>query len=62
MPGGSHLKDWTARELFRADSMAELKSAHELMSDEARDHEFGVTVIVIWRDCARHSSIGPRLR
>lgn len=47
--GGSHLKDWTARGLFRADSIAELKSVHELMSDEARDHEFAVKVIVIWR-------------
>jgi hypothetical protein len=61
MPGSSHLKDWIARELFRAVSMTELKSLHELMSDAARDHEFGATVKVIWRDCAGHSSIAPRL-
>jgi len=33
---GSHLKDCKANELFRADTIADLKSVHELMSDEMR--------------------------
>jgi len=33
---GSHLKDCIARRLFRAQSIAELKLVHELMSNEAR--------------------------
>jgi hypothetical protein len=59
--GGSHLKDWTARGLFRAHSIAELKSVHELMSDEARDQEFAVSeVIVIWRVTVRGNRALPR--
>jgi hypothetical protein len=37
MPGGSHLKDCTARGLFRAASIAKLKSVHDLMSGEVRE-------------------------